>query len=213
MIRIILADDHRIVTDGLKQILSHQEDMTIVAVAEDGDRLCALLQTGVAVDILILDMSMPGRTGLDLIKHLRRYWQTLPILVLSMYPEAIYGLRALKSGANGYLTKDSDASQLVRAVRQVAAGRSHASAELTNQLIDCSRGIRPSESEPLSDRELHVLQLLSSGMSATEIAERLCLSIKTISSHKANIQRKLGVVGTAHLVKYAVSQGLDGMPQ
>ncbi|AGT11126.1 response regulator [Paracoccus aminophilus] len=208
MIRIVLADDHRIVTDGLAQILSYQEDMEIAAVVEDGDRLCALLQTGIEIDVLVLDMSMPGRTGLDLIKHLNRHWPKLPILVLSMHPEAVYGMRALKLGANGYLTKDSDASQLVRAVRQVAAGRSYASEALISQLVDSARGAPNSDIQALSDRELLVLQLLASGSSVTDIAERLCLSVKTVSTHKANIQRKLGVVGTAHLVKYALSYGI-----
>lgn len=208
MIRIVLADDHRIVTDGLKQILSHQADMEISAVVEDGDSLCALLQTGAEVDIVVLDMSMPGRTGLDLLKHLRRFWPKLPILVLSMHPESIYGLRALKSGANGYLTKDSDASQLVSAVRQVAAGKSFASEELIDQLVGSTRGAQGSEVQALSDRELLVLQLLASGSSVTVIADRLCLSVKTVSTHKANIQRKLGISGTAHLVKYALSNGI-----
>lgn len=208
MIRAILADDHRIVIDGLKHVLSHEGDIEIVGIAGSGEELLGILDGGKGADILILDMSMPGRSGIDLIEYIRRNRNSLPILVLSMYPEAIYGIRALRAGANGYLTKDSDASQLLHAIRRVAAGYRFASETLMQQIMSESLETPARADDLLSDREIMVLQLLASGSSVTDIANHLNLSVKTISTHKSNIQGKLGLNGTAQLTRYAIARNM-----
>ena len=208
MIRAILADDHRIVIDGLKYILSHEGDIEIVGIAGSSEELLTILDNKKEANILILDMSMPGRSGTDLIEHIRRNRKSLPILVLSMYPESVYGIRALRSGANGYLTKDSDASQLLHAIRRVAAGYRFASENLIQQIMNETSTAPTREDHLLTDREIMVLQLLASGSSVTDIANQLNLSVKTISSHKSNIQNKLGLNGTAQLTQYAIARNM-----
>ncbi len=199
MIRVLLADDHQIVRDGLKGILAATADIQVAAEAANGDEALALIRAG-DYDLAMLDMSMPGLSGIDLIKRLKSEKPALRVLVLSMHGELQYAARALKAGASGYLTKDSAAEQLVGAIRKIAAGGVHISEAAAAGLVAAQQAPH----QGLSDREFEVLRLLAAGLSPTEIGERLHLSVKTVSTHKANILEKLGLGGTAELVRYAL---------
>jgi DNA-binding NarL/FixJ family response regulator len=203
MIRVLLADDHAIVRDGLKRILAAAGDLAVAGEAKDGDEALALVKTN-DYDVAVLDLSMPGLSGLDLIKRVKLAKPGLNILVLSMHGEQQYAARALKAGASGYLNKDSAGEQLVGALRKVAAGGVHVSDAAAVGLV---HGVRATH-EKLSDREFEVLRLLAAGRSPTEIADQLHLSVKTVSTHKSNLQDKLGLAGTAELVRYALEQKL-----
>ena len=208
MIRILIADDHTLVREGLKQILAAAPDIAISAEAADGDATLASVRAG-EFDLVLLDVSMPGLSGIDLIKRLKIEKPKLRILVLSMHGEHQYAARVLKAGASGYLTKDSAAAQLVGAIRKIAAGGVHiseaAAAHLVGAVISGADG--PLHSR-LSDREFEVFRLLVGGLGPTEIAEKLHLSVKTVSTHKTRILEKMGMQSTAELVRYAVEMKL-----
>ena len=203
MIRVLLADDHKIVRDGLKRILAASADIQVAGEAASGDEALALVKAN-DYDVAMLDMSMPGLAGIDLIKRLKLEKPKLRLLVLSMHAEHQYAARALKAGASGYLTKDSAAEQMVSALRKIAAGGVHISEAAAASLV--SGGRQPHET--LSDREFEVLRLLVEGLGPTDIAERLHLSVKTVSTHKTRILDKLGVGSTAELVRYALENKL-----
>jgi DNA-binding NarL/FixJ family response regulator len=203
VIRVLLADDHEIVRDGLKRILGAAGDLLVAGEAANGDQALALVKAN-DYDLALLDLSMPGLAGIDLIKRVRIEKPKLRILVLSMHGEQQYATRALKAGASGYLTKDSAAGQLVGAIRKIAAGGVHVSEAAAAGLVSAERAPH----QALSDREFEVLRLLVGGRSPTEIAERLHLSVKTVSTHKTHIQQKLGLSGTADLVRYALEHKL-----
>jgi len=203
LIRILLADDHEIVRDGLKRILSATGDLLVAGEAASGDQALALVRAN-DYDVAMLDMSMPGLSGIDLIKRLKAEKPALKILVLSMHGEHQYAARALKAGASGYLTKDSAAEQLVGALRKIAAGGLHISEAAAASLMASERRLHGA----LSDREFEVLRLLASGLGPTEIGERLHLSVKTVSTHKARILEKLELDSTADLVRYAMEHKL-----
>ena len=203
MIRVLLADDHEIVRDGLKRILAATADVQVTGEAASGDAALALVKVN-AYDVALLDMSMPGLSGVDLIKRLKAEKPGLKLLILSMHGEHQYAARALKAGASGYLTKDSAAEKLLGALRKVAAGGVHISDVTASGLVSAERAPH----QALSDREFEVLRLLAGGRSPTEIAGQLRLSVKTVSTHKANIREKLGLGGTADLVRYALEHKL-----
>jgi DNA-binding NarL/FixJ family response regulator len=203
VIRVLLADDHEIVRDGLKRILGAAGDLLVAGEAANGDQALALVKAN-DYDLALLDLSMPGLAGIDLIKRVRIEKPKLRILVLSMHGEQQYATRALKAGASGYLTKDSAAGQLVGAIRKIAAGGVHVSEAAAAGLVSAERAPH----QALSDREFEVLRLLVGGRSPTEIAARLHLSVKTVSTHKTHIQQKLGLSGTAGLVRYALEHKL-----
>ena len=205
MIRVLLADDHKIVRDGLKRILAATADIEVVAEAADGDEVVRLVKAG-DYDIAVVDMSMPGLSGVALIKRLREEKPKLRILVLSMHGESQYAARALKAGASGYLNKDSAAEQLVGAIRKIAAGGVHIGEAAAASLVASDK----SPHETLSDREFEVLRLLVEGLGPTEIGERLHLSVKTVSTHKTRILEKLKLGSTAELVRYALEHKLVG---
>ena len=202
MTRILVADDHEIVRDGLKRILGAAGDLQVAAEAADGDQALALVRAN-DFDVAMLDMSMPGLSGIDLIKRLKAEKPKLKVLVLSMHGEQQYAARALKAGASGYLTKDSAAEQLVQAIRKIAAGGVHISEAAAASLVTGGETQRA-----LSDREFEVLRLLASGLGPTEIGERLHLSVKTVSTHKTRILEKLNLSSTADLVRYALENKL-----
>ena len=204
MIRALIADDHEIVRDGLKRILQAAGDIEVAGEAASGDEALALVKAN-DYDVAIIDMSMPGLAGIDLIKRLKSEKPKLRLLVLSMHGEHQYAARALKAGASGYLNKDSAAEQLVSAVRKIAGGGVHISDAAASALVTSSAA-KPHES--LSDREFEVLRLLVEGLGPTEIAERLHLSVKTVSTHKTRILQKLNVGSTAELVRYAIEHKL-----
>lgn len=203
MTRIVLADDHKIVRDGLKRILAATGDLEVAAEAADGDELLRLVKAG-DYDVAVVDMSMPGLAGIALIKRLKDEKPRLKILVLSMHGEQQYAARVLKAGASGYLNKDSAAEMLVGALRKVAAGGMHIGEAAAASLVAAER----SPHEALSDREFEVLRLLVEGLGPTEIGERLHLSVKTVSTHKTRILEKLNLGSTAELVRYALEHKL-----
>jgi two-component system invasion response regulator UvrY len=204
VIRVLIADDHEIVRDGLKRILATTSDIQVADEAASGDAALALVRAN-DYDLALLDMSMPGLSGIDLIKRLKVEKPKLRMLVLSMHGEQQYAARALKAGASGYLNKDSAAELLVSAIRKIAAGGVHVGEAAAASLLQ-STGKAPHEA--LSDREFEVLRHLASGLGPTEVGEKLHLSVKTVSTHKANIQQKLGVSSTAELVRYALEHRL-----
>jgi two-component system, NarL family, invasion response regulator UvrY len=203
MIRILIADDHKIVRDGLRRILAATTDMQVVAEAASGEEALALVKAH-EFDVAMLDMSMPGLSGLDLIKRLKIEKPKLRMLVLSMHGEQQYAARVLKAGAAGYLNKDSAAELLLSALRKIATGGMHIPEAAAVGLV---AGDKPAH-ESLSDREFEVLRLLVEGLGPTDIAERLHLSVKTVSTHKTRILEKLNLGSTAELVRYALEQKL-----
>ena len=204
MIRILLVDDHSIVRDGLKRILAATTDLQVADEAASGEAALALVKAN-DYDLAMLDMSMPGLSGVDLIKRLKLEKPKLRILVLSMHGEQQYAARALKAGAAGYLNKDSASELLLGALRKVAAGGVHIGDAAAASLLQT--GDKPPH-ESLSDREFEVLRLLVEGLGPTEIGERLHLSVKTVSTHKTRILEKLNLGSTAELVRYALEHRL-----
>jgi DNA-binding NarL/FixJ family response regulator len=207
VIRVLLADDHGLVREGLRGILAKGADIEVAAEAANGDEVLALVRKQ-QFDLALLDLSMPGLSGLALIKRLKVERPKLRILVLSMHGEAQYAARALKAGASGYLTKDSAAAQLLGAIRKIAAGGVQISETAAAQLIGASPTGDAPLHEVLSDREYEVLRQIVAGRTVTDIAEALSVSVKTISTHKARILQKLNLAGTADLVRYAIEHGL-----
>ena len=208
MIRIVVADDHTIVREGLKQLLSAAPDLSIVGEAQSGHEVLQRVRD-LEFDVLLLDMSMPGKSGIELIKQVRGEKPKLRILVLSMHQEQQYAVRAIKAGASGYLTKDSASVQLVLAIRKVAAGGAFITEAVAEQL---ALGAMPRTEglphEALSDREFQVFRLLASGEAVSKIAEALNLSVKTVSTHKARIMQKMNMSNPAELIRYAIKHRL-----
>lgn len=208
MTRIVIADDHAIVREGLKRIVLAAGDLQVVHEAADGTEVMQLVRAH-DFDVLVLDLSMPGRSGMELIKLVHAEKPRLRILVLSMHEESQYAVRAIKSGASGYLSKDSAPSLLVQAIRKVADGGAFISAEVAEQLaLGAMPGARAAAHEALSPREFEVLGLLASGASVTAVAGRLHLSVKTVSTHKANLMHKMGLQNQTELVRYALQHGI-----
>ena len=208
MIRVVIADDHTIVREGLKQLLSAASDLQVVGEARDGHEALKIARE-TDFDVLLLDMSMPGKGGTELIKQVKSEKPKLRILVLSMHAEHQYAVRAIKSGASGYLTKDSASTQLVSAIRKVAGGGAFISAEVAEQLAHSA--MPHAEGPPhasLSDREYQIFQLLVSGKAVSDIAENLNLSAKTVSTHKARLMEKMGLANQTELIRYAIKHRL-----
>jgi DNA-binding NarL/FixJ family response regulator len=208
VIRIVIADDHSIVREGLKRIVSSIEDMEVAGEAGNGTEVMQRVRE-LAFDVLVLDLSMPGRSGMELIKLIRGEKPQLRILVLSMHQELQYAVRAIKNGASGYLTKESAPDQLEQAIRKVASGGAFISAEVAEQLaLGAMPGSQAVPHESLSNREFEVLQLLVAGISLTDIGTRLNLSVKTVSTHKTNLMQKMGLQNQSELIRYALKHGL-----
>jgi DNA-binding NarL/FixJ family response regulator len=208
MIRIVLADDHAIVREGLKRIVGDAADFVVAGEAADGTEVMRVVRE-TDFDVLVLDLSMPGRSGMELIKLVKAEKPKLRILVLSMHQETQYAVRAIKSGASGYLTKESAPAQLEQAIRKIAAGGAYITSEVAEQLaLGAMPGGEAPAHETLSPREFEVLSLLAGGMSVTAIAGKLALSVKTVSTHKANLMQKLALHNQSELVRYAMRHGL-----
>lgn len=213
MTRVFLADDHSIIRDGLKQIMAETEDLRVVGEAANGIELLSRLRS-MECDVLVLDISMPGKSGLELIKLVHRDCPRLPILILSMHHEDQYALRAFRAGAAGYLTKESDAELLVAAIRKVAAGGIQISphvAELMARRIGMDSAAQPHTL--LSNREYQVFEMLVAGQGLTEIGLALSLSVKTVSTHKTRILQKMELTTTSDLVRYAIAHGLSSLQE
>ena len=203
MTRVLIADDHKIVRDGLKRILAGSE-LEVAAEAASGDEALALVKAN-DFDVAMIDMSMPGLSGIALVKRLKAEKPKLKLLVLSMHGEHQYAARALRAGASGYLTKDSAADQLLGALRKIAGGGVHISDAAASALVSSPAA---SSHQSLSDREFEVLRLLVAGLGPSEIGDKLHLSVKTVSTHKTRILEKLGLGSTAELVRYALEHKL-----
>lgn len=208
MIRVLIADDHAVVRQGLIQILGDTPEMMVAGEATTGQE--ALDQVRAATwDVVVLDISLPDRSGLDVLKALRAERPTLPVLVLSMYSEDQYALRVLKAGAAGYLTKDTAAAELVKAIRQVVRGGRYVSPSLAEKLaFEIGTDLSRLPHETLSDREFQVLRLLAAGKSVKEIAAELSLSAKTVSTYRARLLEKMHLRSTAELMHYALQNHL-----
>jgi len=208
MIRIVIADDHAIVRQGLRQILAAQGDFEVVGEAANHGEVMQLLRRE-ACDVLLLDIAMPGKNGIETLKQVRVEKPKLPVLVLSMYPEDQYAFRALKAGASGYLTKMTAAEQLVDAIRTITRGRKYITQELAQSLAESFD--RDTEIEPhslLSDREFQTLKLIAAGKQLAQIGAELALSPKTVSVYRARLLAKLGLATNADLTRYAIEHGL-----
>jgi DNA-binding NarL/FixJ family response regulator len=206
--RILIADDHAIVRKGLRQILDEEPGMATVAEAENGQEV--LEQTrNASWDMVILDINMPGRNGLDVLGELHHDHPALPILILSMYPEDQYATRVLKAGASGYLNKQSAPEELLKAIKKIRGGGKYISETLAEKLVS---GLGEAETRPvhemLSDREYQVLLLIASGKTISDIAEGLSLSIKTVSTYRTRVLAKLNLKNNAELTYFAVHNGL-----
>ena len=207
MIRVLIADDHAIVRGGLKQIIATTTDIVAAGEATDGAEVIDRLRQ-VELDLLLLDMTMPGLSGVDLVRRVRTDKPGLPILVLSMHNEGQVVSRALRAGATGYVTKDSDPAILLAAIRKVAAGGRFIDPALVDAIVfDAGNGDRPPH-DLLSDREFQVLQKIVAGEAIGEIGAALNLSAKTISTHKMRLMQKIGVDNNADLIRYALRHGL-----
>jgi len=208
MIKILVADDHAVVREGLKRIIAETADLVVAGEASNGQEVLEKVQSG-HWDVVLLDISMPGRGGLDVLRQLRGEKPKLPILVLSMHSEDQYAVRVLKAGAAGYLTKDSAPEQLVNAIRRVIRGRKYISPSVAEKLaFDLEIDFKEALHENLSDREYQVLCMIASGKTVTEIAERLALSVKTISTYRTRILEKMKMSNNAELIRYAIKHGL-----
>ncbi len=212
MIRILIADDHAVVRSGLKQLLSEYVDFSVAGEAANGLEVLKKLREQ-PFDLLLTDMAMPGRSGIELVKLVKAEHPKLAILVLSMHKEEQYAVRALKAGARGYLTKESAPDQLVSAIRKVAGGGVFISAGVAERLALELNGNH--EADPhtlLSDREFQIFRMIVSGASLGSIADELALSVKTVSTHKARILQKMQMTSSAELIHYAIRHRLLELP-
>jgi two-component system, NarL family, invasion response regulator UvrY len=207
--RVVIADDHAVVRKGLRQIMVEARDMTVVGEAASGDELLSVVRS-CSVDVVILDLSLGVRSGLDLLRHVKSEFPRVPVIILSMHPEELFAVRALRAGAAGYVEKNSAPEELLTAIRRAARGGTYVSARISEKIAsDIARGgaaVLPHER--LSNRELEVLRLLGSGMSATAIAHVLNLSVKTVSTHRTRVLAKTGLRNNADIVEYVISHGL-----
>ena len=208
MVRVLVADDHAVVREGLKKILADTEGMKVVAEAVDGAQVVERLRGG-GVDVVVLDISMPGISGIEVIEHIRREYPSVYVLVLSVHPEDRYAIRVLRAGASGYLMKESAPDELVAALRRVSEGRKYVSSSLGEKLaIGLERGTDREPHEALSDREYEVLRRLASGQTIKQIADELALSAKTVSNYRSRLMRKMRMHSNAELTRYAITHGL-----
>jgi two-component system invasion response regulator UvrY len=208
MIKVLIADDHPIVRQGLRQILSETADMVVSGEAINGQEALDKVRVG-GWDVLVLDITMPGRSGFDILKELKYEQPALPVLVLSIHAEEQLAVRVLKAGASGYVTKENAPNELVRAIRKVVSGGRYISPGLAESLafgLDMTSD-RPRH-ETLSDREFQVMQLMASGKTLAEIAEVLSLSAKTVSTYRTRLLEKLNLKTNAELMRYAIENRL-----
>ena len=207
-IQVVLADDHQLMREGLQRLLSQAQDIQVVEAVADSFSLLEALRRQ-PVDVAVIDLSMPGMNGMELIKRLRTEFPGLAVLVLTMHGEDLYALRAFRAGANGYLTKDSAATDLQRAIHKVAHGGAFVTEAMAERLaMGLSLASDTPSHEQLSDREFEVFRQIVAGRRLTDIADDLHLSIKTVSTHKSRVLEKLGVEGTAGLVRYGLQHRL-----
>ena len=210
MTRVIICDDHALIRRGIRDTLSDAADIEVIGEAGDYGELRVLLRTE-SCDVLVLDINMPGRSGLDVLHVLKDEGSTIKVLVVSMYPEDQYAIRALRAGAHGYVNKGGDPQLLVQAVRTVAQGRKYVTPEIAQMLVESLTTPEVANAhEKLSDRELQTLVMIASGKRLADIAEDLNLSPKTVSVYRARVLEKLGLSNNSEMTVYAIRNGLVG---
>jgi DNA-binding NarL/FixJ family response regulator len=211
MIKVILCDDHALIRRGIRDTLSDASDIEVIGEAGDYGELRTLLRTAGDCDVLVLDINLPGRSGLDVLHTLKDEGTTMRVLVVSMYPEDQYAIRALRAGAYGYVNKGGDPALIVQAVRTVGQGRKYVTPEIAQMLVE-SLTVPTTETahDKLSDRELQTLVMIASGKRLSDIAEELTLSPKTVSVYRARVLEKLGLSNNSEMTVYAIRNGLVG---
>lgn len=208
MIKVLIVDDHKLLRDGLKQILAGTDDISVIHEAEDGEEAVLKIRNH-QFDVVLLDIRLPKSDGLSVLKIVKQEYPELYVLMLSMYPEEQYAIRALKSGASGYLTKDSASEELIAAIRKVAQGGKYVTQSLAEKMaFYLDEEENATFHETLSDREYQVMCMIAQGSSVGEIAERLHLSVKTISTYRARILEKLHIKKNAEIIRYALKHNI-----
>ena len=205
--KIIIADDHAVVREGLKQILTGVSGATEIDGVANGNELMEMVKEK-NYDVVVLDISMPGKSGLEVLKELKIVRPKLPVLMLSIYPEGQYAVRVLKAGASGYLTKDSASEELVNAVEKIYLGQKYITSSLAEKLADFSWEGDILPHEKLSDREFEVFKMIAAGKTVKEIAENLFISVKTVSTYKVRILEKMNLESRADITSYAIKNNL-----
>ena len=208
MIKVLMVDDHIMVREGIKRIIDDTKDIDIVAEAASGEEALKALNN-IGVDIVLLDISMPGKNGIQTLKEIKKHNPTMKVLMLSMHAEEQYAMRAIKAGASGYLTKDSASDKLVTAIRKIEQGRKHISPEVAELLVtDIYHNEEKDLHSLLSDREFEILKCIIKGDSLKKIASNLSISDKTVSTYRSRLLKKLNLTNTADLIKYGINQNL-----
>lgn len=208
MIRIVIADDHELIREGIKKIIRSSRDIRIVGEAATVAETIELVAQH-APDLVVLDISLPGYDGIEGLAEVHHRFPAIPILILSMYPEERFAIRALKTGASGYITKAMAAEELVKAIRKIMSGGTFVSARLAELLaLDVREPLRVSPHESLTNRELQVVSLLGSGKQVKQVAAELSISISSVNTYRARIFKKMGLPSNAALIRYAVEHGL-----
>jgi len=206
--KVLVADDHAVVREGIKRIIAETADIVVAGEAVNGWEVLEKARGG-DYDAIVLDISMPGKNGMEVLKELKRERPAVPVLILSMHPEKQYALRALRAGASGYVTKESAPDELIAALEKVLRGSKYVTSALAERLVlDIEVGSEESLYEKLSDRELQVLCLLAEGKTINQIGQELCLSAKTISTYRSRILQKMAMETNAELIRYAIKHGL-----
>ncbi len=208
MIKVLIADDHAVVRRGIKQILDEIPVVETVDEATNGQEVLSMVAKG-AYNLVLLDISMPGRSGLEVLKQLKSENPRLPVLILSMHPEEQYAVRALKAGASGYLTKESAPDELIAAVQKILEGGKYVSESLAERFVaELSAPSEKAAHQTLSDREYEILCMIASGKTVSEIGEELALSVKTVSTYRTRILTKMNMKNNAELTRYAIENNL-----
>ena len=208
-INVLIADDHAISRHGVKLILSQAEDMAVAGEVENGQEAVDFVKKNEQVDVLIMDIEMPGKSGWEALLELKNVMPKLPVLILSIFPEQHYGMRFLKAGADGYLSKASTPDEVIEAIRRVYRGGKFVSANLAQKMIaDLNKDADKLPHETLSEREFQVFSMISSGKKLKSIAEELSLSVNTVSTHRTRILQKMGMNSNAELIHYSLKKGL-----
>lgn len=208
MIKILIIDDHAIVREGLKQILVETPDLEVASEANNGQEALERLRAG-HLDLVVLDISLPGTNGLVVLQQIKNQFPEVPVLILSIHAEEQYAMRALKAGAAGYLTKETAPQELVTAIQKVVGGGKYVSPSLMERMVsDLGKDLKKALHETLSDREFQVLCMIATGKGLTEIAEDLNLSVKTVSTHRTRMLKKMRLKNNAEMIHYAIRHGL-----
>jgi len=208
MIKVLIVDDHTIVREGLRQILEDTSDIVVTGEASSAQEVLNRVKNN-NFDIVLLDISLPGRSGLDVLKQLKSIKPGLPVLILSMHPEEQYAIRSLRAKASGYLTKESASDELIKAIRKVSQGRKYITSSLAERLaFELEDSSSCSSHDKLSDREYQVMCMIASGKRVKDIADALSLSVKTISTYRTRILKKMNMRNTSQLIHYAIKAGL-----